>query len=831
VVSIVQSVSSLQLPGVIVDSGAKLAYQRGLTYHQQGRWSDAIAAYQDAIAHWPDYGLFHFQLGLVYDQQQQLDQAIACYRQAIALLPNYFSAHSNLGCALLKQGQIEAAIHTLQVAIAHNSQQASLYNNLGRAYHVNGQIDEAIAAYQDAIRLQPDLVPAHLNLGCLWQEQKQTQAAISCFERVVQLDSKQAIAHSRWGQILWEQGHVSAALTQWQKAIALQSTWIAAYCRQVTAHPIHDELDQVKQTCAQFLQALQQDILPADTATHLAQTYHQLGDLLLNYGGIEQAEIYFRQALHVQPQSADLHLKLGDCFAHQHRFDAALMIYHLARVQQPHSPSVLHRIGHILECQQRPQQAIHYYRTALSARSQAELPPVPHFPTATHSYQLPQRLYHSTQAWAAATQLQGVHYVEVAWNIDSPNAAVTAPASHEVFNPAGHPQPEHALSQQPQGVRDRACGGVTCQPCMARLRSEFEPIQCRPGLYRCTAKTPVAVESMHTFVVTIPDGRAWIAPQQNSWMICNSIAIITPDGALLADVSRDYPWYLPGCDRHDPTQHRLFRLPKLPPLQRFEGRVAVLSGLSGHVYYHWMVDVLPRLGLLQRSKLDLTEIDQFVVNGINHPFQDETLTVLGIPKDKILVSDRHPHIQADELVVPSFPGYLDWVSADAIAFLRQTFWLPSTLQSPSPKRLYISRNRARYRHVLNEAAVIDTLRPYGFVVIELESLSVNQQVSLFAQANIIVAPHGAGLTNIIFCQPGTQIIELTSPHYVRADYWRISQQLDLIHYVIQGEVFACTPLRQVMYQNPLTEDILVPQLPLQAALEELGVRPSCIPMH
>ncbi len=835
------SVSSLSSPRVVCNDAAERAYQAGLGHHDQGRWGDALTCYQQAIARAPDRAIFHFQLGLVYDQQQQLQQAVNCYRQAIALMPSHLNAHSNLGCALLKQGEVEAAIQTLQGAIAQPVQQAALYNNLGRAYQINGQLEEAIAAYQQAICLQPDLVIAHFNLGCLWQEQNQMQEAIACFERVVNLDPEQAIAYSRWGQILWDQGQVAAALTCWKQAIAPHSAWITAYCSQAAQQPVDDELDQVKRSCVQFLMALQHDASSAGTVSYLAQTYHQLGDLLMNYGGIEQAELYFRRALRLQPTHADLALKLGDCFAHQHRFEAALMVYHLARAQHPSSPGVLHRIGHILERQHRPHQAIHYYRAALSGAADtrsATVLHVPHYVQAARGDQLPQRLYRSTHAWATTTKLPDVCYVNVMWQIDHPLEIAEVSGLGAATNAGCEAQPQHPvveypLDHLPQGIRDQACGGVTCQVCIARLKSRFEPIQCRPGVYRCTATMPVAVEPMPTFVVTIPEGRAWIAPQQNSWMICNSMAILTPDGALLADLSRDYPWYLPGCDRHDPTQHRLLRLSDLPPLERIEGRVAVLSGLSGHVYYHWMVDVLPRLSLLQRSKMDLTEIDHFVVNNISRPFQRETLEVFGIPPEKIVVSDRHSYIQAAELVVPSFPGYLDWVSADTITFLRQTF-LPSLLQVSSPpsthsQRIYISRNRARYRHVLNEDQVMAILHPCGFVRVELETLPLAEQVALFAQAKVIVAPHGAGLTNIVFCQPGTQIVELTSPHYIRADYWRMSQQLGLTHYVIHGDVLACVPLRQVMYQNPLTEDIVISQQPLQAVLEELGLTSSCIP--
>ena len=43
-------------------------------------------------------------------------------------------------------------------------------------------------------------------------------------------------------------------------------------------------------------------------------------------------------------------------------------------------------------------------------------------------------------------------------------------------------------------------------------------------------------------------------------------------------------------------------------------------------------------------------------------------------------------------------------------------------------------------------------RPLRFKIYVLEEMSYIEQVKLFAQAKAIVAPHGAGLTNLIFAE-------------------------------------------------------------------------------
>ena len=120
------------------------------------------------------------------------------------------------------------------------------------------------------------------------------------------------------------------------------------------------------------------------------------------------------------------------------------------------------------------------------------------------------------------------------------------------------------------------------------------------------------------------------------------------------------------------------------------GKVAVLSGLAGHVYYHWLFDIIPRIELIRLSGIKLEEIDWFVVNNIEKPFQRETLNWLGIPTAKIICSDHISHIQGEQLIVPSFPGYLDWVPGGTIEFLRQTFLSRiSPNQYQLPQKVYI----------------------------------------------------------------------------------------------------------------------------------------------
>ena len=777
----------------------ELQYNLAVVLHQVGNWQGAIAAYDQAIKIKPDYGAAYFNLGVLYDQKGEIEAAIAAYQRVIAIEPGLVRAYSNLGSSYARQQEYHQAIDVFKRGIALDPTWGTLHNNLGQVYWFANQPELALTSFETAILLEPKMALAHHNLGRLWQQQGNYAEAARCFDKVVQLEPKNVLAHSNYADVQQKIGNLPLTLTSWQKIIELEPEFIEVYYQGKFANSPKDLLEIAKLACARFLQALKLD-QEEETYHHLWQTYSYMGDVLFEFGGIKQAENYYQHALQIKPEDVALYLKLGNCLARQQRLDAAVAVYHHGLVLQPNHPQICFQLGKVLERIEQAEQAINYYETVLDGQIQeSDWQPVPElFPTEENLALLPTQIYYHTQDWVRDCKLQEFDYVEVLWS----QKAVKTPKIKTIRQPE-----KIKLNSRETLYPD--CGGVNCNKCMAQLIERFKPVQIGQNAYQCSLEQASEIKTRLPFVVTIPHGRAWIAPQKNSWVICHALAVMTPDSYLLGDLSRDYPWFLPGCPYQEKAEHSIFEQENLAPVEKITGKVALLSGLAGHVYYHWMFDILPRLEILRRSEIKFKEIDWFVVNSLSKPYQRETLNLLGIEEDKIIESDRHSHIEASELIVPSFPGYLDWVPEGTIRFLRQTFIPQISLTQTQKAKIYVSRAKAKNRQLINETEVNQLLTESGFVTVFLEEMSFLEQVALFASAKMIVAPHGSGLTNLVFCSPNTKVVELFSPNYLRTDYWMISQQLHLKHYYIVGKNFTCPSLRNLMYQNALTEDILV----------------------
>jgi capsular polysaccharide biosynthesis protein len=225
-------------------------------------------------------------------------------------------------------------------------------------------------------------------------------------------------------------------------------------------------------------------------------------------------------------------------------------------------------------------------------------------------------------------------------------------------------------------------------------------------------------------------------------------------------------------------------------VEHIDGSVAFLSARwGGGAYFHWMFDVITRFELIQRSGL-IDSVDKFVVNAGDYTYQKETLNTLGIPKDKILESGCSFHITVDNLIVPSISEDGSGTSKWKCEYLKQSFLNPKIpLKTDYSERIYISRQQASYRRIVNEEEVVNYLQKFGFRSVKLETMSVAEQAACLAAAKVVVAPHGAGLTNLVFCTPGTKVIEIFSPIYVPSCYWTISNLCGLEHYYLLGDLF------------------------------------------
>ena len=178
-------------------------------------------------------------------------------------------------------------------------------------------------------------------------------------------------------------------------------------------------------------------------------------------------------------------------------------------------------------------------------------------------------------------------------------------------------------------------------------------------------------------------------------------------------------------------------------------------------YYHWLLEVLPKILLAQQSRLsiDSVHVDQSL------RFQVETVAMLVGDTWQVIPAEFNtvvtaPHIYAVE-GWDAFARTPAWVCG----VLRDAF-LDRALGNVSHERIFVSRQDSSTRVMVNEDDLFLELSKLGFRRVQLAKLSVREQANLFAQAEAVVSAHGAGMTNILFCEPKTKIFEIAAPRYI-----------------------------------------------------------------
>jgi capsular polysaccharide biosynthesis protein len=242
-----------------------------------------------------------------------------------------------------------------------------------------------------------------------------------------------------------------------------------------------------------------------------------------------------------------------------------------------------------------------------------------------------------------------------------------------------------------------------------------------------------------------------LAELRNGLIVRDGSFVFTEQNELLRE-SVDRLSFIDALSKAHPNLEQELRATET---ERSPETVALLGAQRAANYYHWWTDVLAKYWLLQLSSY---QVDQFVMAPVTHRFQAESLELLGLRP----MSLSHPMQRFKRLI---FVRGLSYGSSQDIVpeVLEFATWLRRRLRvrppSPRPRKLFLSRRRAGVRRLLNEDEVVSALDS-DFELVEPEALTVRQQATLFSEANVVVAPHGAGLTNLLFCASPTPVVEL-----------------------------------------------------------------------
>jgi len=173
-------------------------------------------------------------------------------------------------------------------------------------------------------------------------------------------------------------------------------------------------------------------------------------------------------------------------------------------------------------------------------------------------------------------------------------------------------------------------------------------------------------------------------------------------------------------------------------------------------YFHWLSDVLPKLYLVRDRLKDLVLVLPHQLEKLE--FVQSSLRAFDVANSLFLSEGET--ILCHRIFVPTAVAPSGRYDGHVIKRVRDRIVGFYGGSSTPHDLIYLSRSKARKRQVANEAEVISLLKPLGFRIVNAEDCSFEKQVKLASAARCIISNHGAGLTNILFMNPGMNVLEL-----------------------------------------------------------------------
>jgi hypothetical protein len=202
------------------------------------------------------------------------------------------------------------------------------------------------------------------------------------------------------------------------------------------------------------------------------------------------------------------------------------------------------------------------------------------------------------------------------------------------------------------------------------------------------------------------------------------------------------------------------------------GEVFVLTTQYYNNYSHWITQVCASAALMLRfcDKEGITDHVFVVPFGTSATrWKIESLVAVGVPRDSIVemggVVIHGRSVYYCSLEFSGLAGHTRTLLVEPMSHLfEQTIAhsmraVPAERRAALPKRVFVDRSLSGTRLLSNRAEIYSLAEEFKLNLLRLEELSFLEQVCLFAQAEVVVAEHGAGLTNLLFSS-GCRVVEL-----------------------------------------------------------------------
>jgi hypothetical protein len=223
-------------------------------------------------------------------------------------------------------------------------------------------------------------------------------------------------------------------------------------------------------------------------------------------------------------------------------------------------------------------------------------------------------------------------------------------------------------------------------------------------------------------------------------------------------------------------------------------KIATVQGPT--FFYHWVIDRLPSVFLLKDLIVGNPDIKLLINSPHPASYVHEYLDLLGIPRSQQIVAQTNTIYQADTVYFAT-PFLMEPIPKKLLLALRKE--LLSAAKERHPSRQYnnnliiVIQRRENNRRIQNLPELINMLKATfdhkGYETIVFDAnMNISEQIILFNNARVVIGVMASGLTNILYTNPGTHVIEIrqdiTIPGHGAEWCWWLASAIGLNYWAI-----------------------------------------------
>jgi len=203
----------------------------------------------------------------------------------------------------------------------------------------------------------------------------------------------------------------------------------------------------------------------------------------------------------------------------------------------------------------------------------------------------------------------------------------------------------------------------------------------------------------------------------------------------------------------------------------------ILFGPFSWNYAHQIHEFLVRIAYLNSSNFNIIYLPHYLKK-----------TILSKTYKKIFSHKKFKFYNANETIKFKNARYISHIEnrclnfffKETLSFLNKSI---RKLKRNNKKKeyIYISRKNSKQRQLLNEDSLFDELSKLGFKKIFFEKISIENQIQLSKNCKIMIGYHGAGLSNCVYMNKNSLLIEICNKFYPHPHFELFCKTLNIDH--------------------------------------------------